>query len=523
MFTLKLSIRPLILLNLLSLFGLAGVVLHANTPYDWALLELEYRRAERVQALEQHTSQIRKLAEQAQKDELLQQVFSVFSDLAHISQQSPDDPPQELVEQINLLEQNFQQHYLANYYRFYNVLFFDLNADVFYSARHSFFPSDLRKYYANAPDSNLLKNALKQNPREQTFVDYQYHEPSGEPAAFIIVPIFEGEALQGWIALQCAINKLNALFSSTQERGKTFESFLVNREGYMLTDSFFTGDSSILKQHLSEHNIGPKFTEGTGFRTVVDYRNKVALTAFEVVKFMDTQWLVVCKQDKAEVETMHYKKHEDYYNEQLQQTLSAYQPPPTTLKPQAYQTQVQRVDMDEFLKVSSEEPIGTWGISTCAGILAICPGQVTYLAHVSTKDKILGGTETDLLGQMLHKMKTFDLYPYQNTDVGFTIVTREPTDALAIAHQIIERGYQWSQINFFIHPPEHVAALYYLPSENILEIQLRASDAGAHYTQAYRPEHCIQAGAVLEAAISKAYQNGDIPIPEQSPALPAQY
>ena len=183
---------------------------------------------------------------------------------------------------------------------------------------------------------------------------------------------------------------LNSLFAGAEQLGETGETFLVNHQGYMLTESSFEGDSTILEKKLSNENIQAKFREKQGHRTVSDYRGFTVLTSFEVVEFMGTQWLVVAKVDEAQITTEHFMQHRKYYAEKVIHHLASL---PVGRGKERFPTTDQkifRVDMDEFVKANHGELLETLGVSTCTAVIATYPGKFGYLAHISPLDRVYG-------------------------------------------------------------------------------------------------------------------------------------
>ncbi len=228
-------------------------------------------------------------------------------------------------------------------------MFVNTDGSIFYTLRKE---SDTNiNINNNSVSLGILEEAIKNRPDHEVFIDYYEYTPSSEPAAFFIEPIKKQGVLKGWIVLQCTINNFNSIFSATDDLGQTGETFLVNKNGVMLTESFFKGQSTILKTHLADRNIKVKFAERKGHRVVTDYRGATALSSFEVFEYLGTSWLVVAKIDKDEITTDHYKQHHKYYEKMLLKHLRNLQPMPTSnTKDHHPPAGALRVDMDEFFK-----------------------------------------------------------------------------------------------------------------------------------------------------------------------------
>jgi len=459
-------------------FALVGTVLLAvsvtsatvkadKSPYEWASVRLDYARKEKVEQLKRFCDRVHGLALNASQDEVLAQFFSVNQKSFHLIQAG--DSSDELVRKTDEFRKAFNEYYIENWLAFYDILFIDKQGFVFYTIRRD---SNFEKNLFEGELSDTpLAECLRTAPQEEAFVDFHYCSVSGEPAAFFVEPIhLDGKHL-GWIALQCAVNKVNSLFAGTDKLGETGETFLVNHEGYMLTESNFQGNSTILRKKLSSDNIQAKFREREGHRIVTDYRGFTALTSFAVVEFLGTQWLVVAKVDESQITTEHYRQHRDYYGERILAHLADRPDHGRTISEAAQNHRIIRVDMDEFVKADDGELLKTLGVSTCTAVIATYPGKFGYLAHVSPMDRIYGMEGTNLLGHIVKKIKTYDVYKYERRRVRFVIIATH-FDSLANAiNKLVDEGFLLSQIRVLHHSEAACANVTYNYSDDCIRVE----------------------------------------------------
>lgn len=446
-----------LLLMLLVGLALPGTARADKSPYDWALIRLDYARKEKVEQLQSSLDRMHTLAREACQDPVVVSSFDINLQYTNATAKGPVPGP--LAEKVAELRDGFNRYYIEHYFTFYDILFVNRQGKVFYSIRKE---ADLNENLlkGNSACSELVR-CLRQQPDNEVFLDYHCYGPSGEPAAFFVEPIRKDQAHVGWLILQCAANKINTLFAWTDDLGRTGETFLVNHDGFMLTESNFEGSSTILKKRLDDRNIQAKFAEKQGHRTVTDYRGHTALTSFEVVEFLGTRWLVVAKIDKDEITTQHYARHRKYYADKLLNHLRNL-PLPTSSKPSSPDDRtIHRVDMDEFVKAQQGDLLHTFGISTCTGFLVASPGEFAYLAHVSTKDKVYGSWETNLVGRMLKRVRNFDIYPSEQHDLFFLVVAPHLDSLLSIVDKLLEEGFLLSQIRVVHNPHADSAKITY--------------------------------------------------------------
>jgi len=446
-------------------------------PYDWALIRLDDARDEKVAQLVGYSKKTQALASRASKDKKILAFFEMNNEIYKAVGQN--SVPGSLQADVAAMREHFNHYYIENYFSFYDILFINMTGTVFYTLRKE---SDMQSNLLRGKSSNgPLGICIAGKPGDEVFVDFHAYGPSAEPAAFFVEPVHKDGVQTGWIALQWAINKFSSIFASTDDLGQTGEMFLVNREGLMLTESYFKSDSTILKGRLDDRNIQNKFREKKGHRTVTDYRGATALSSFEVVEFLRTEWLVVAKIDKDEITSNYYAQHNRYYARRL---LEYFKSAPVPLlknqRPIVKQSPL-RVDMDEFLKAQNGEQLETWGVSTCTALLATFPKRFAYLAHISPKDVIYGGNDANILAQVIKKMRSFDIYPCEKRKVVFVVVAPHLESLNNIIVKLLSEGFLLSQIRVLYNPVAESAALLYDYRKNVLGVSWKMNQRKKPY------------------------------------------
>ncbi|HNQ23147.1 MAG TPA: hypothetical protein PKK06_08645 [Phycisphaerae bacterium] len=434
--------------------GDAGVAASLQEVYDAAYARLTHVRDDRKQRLLDFCNGMHALATRAGADPVLRDFFRLKQEYYRLQQEAP--PPADAVRAIDEYKATIDSYYLENYRQFYDILFVGRAGDVFYTIRKE------AEYQRNLLSGELAQTHLARLLREQpqgAFVDFQYFFPSDEPAAFFVQPVLaDGEHL-GWLILQCAINKINSIFAGSDELGATGEVFLVNKEQYMLTQSRFIGQSTILSMHLNPDNIRTKFAERAGNRIITDYRGCRALSSFDVFRFLSSEWLIIAKIDEAEVLTDHFREHQAEYLPPL--LARAAQPAPPGGPCAAPAPRLLKVDMDEFVKAQAGEALQTRGVSTCTALIAAYPRRFAYLAHISPFDRVYGEGSTDLLGHIVKNIKTYDIYKYERRHVRFVVVARDAQTLPAVLEELLHEGFLLSQVDVVYNPAAQRADVTY--------------------------------------------------------------
>ena len=445
--TKKVSKRASLFLFVILLVGVAlsPAPLFSISLEEETLKRLDHIRAEKKQQLFDYMEKLQKNAFSIKSDQVMIDFFHLKSHYFELKKKAP--PPEKVALKINELKEKIREHYLKNYIAFYDILFVNPAGDIFFTLRQE---SDyLQNLFQGSLKRSSLAKELRENP-ETSFVDYQFYDVSGEPSAFIVCPILKGKASAGWVVFQCAINKINRMFSTETGLGETGEVFLVNKDRYMLTDSRFYSDSSILKKHLSRENIIAKFNEKAGHKSVVDYRGFQTLTSFEVCHVAFSDWLLIAKIDEDEILTDHYRNHRGELSPLLLHQLLS-QPVKEALKPATMDDDTIVVDMDEWRKGGPDQKLLTHGVSTCTAVILSYPEKFVYMAHISTLDTLYGGHTTDLIGNMIKRITTFDIYKYERRFVNAVIISPLGTTISRAIDRLVEEGFFLSQIRCMVN------------------------------------------------------------------------
>lgn len=389
----------------------------------------------------------RELAVQAKEDQTMREFFKTKKEFYYLMKEKA--VPQSLIDEIEKLKYNIQQYYIMNYLHFYDILFIDTQGEIFYTIRKE------ADYHKNIFSGQLAETALSKkikNFPKESFVDFQFYEISGEPSAFFIEPVLEKNQTLGWMVMQCSVNKINKLFGTSKNLGITGEALLVNRNHYLLTNSRFMAEPTILKQRLPDENIEIKFREKKGKKQVIDYRGNNVISVFEVFEYFSSEWLIISKIDESEILTQFYARNQDdlfpILEKAIRHTPNHYE---KTHKPECNNSHIY-VDMDEYQRSDPSGILNTQGVSTCTGILVTLPGKFSYMAHVSPKDYIYNETRTDLVSEMMKQITYFEIPESRKPDIRFYITSTQLNSLKTLLELLISRGYKLDQIKFFYNP-----------------------------------------------------------------------
>ncbi|MBK8808917.1 MAG: hypothetical protein IPO21_20720 [Bacteroidales bacterium] len=422
---------------------------HYKKTFEKLQLELEKKK----ELLREYLTETKKQANNLSKDNKMIDFFKIKNEYYYLKKDTV--LPENIVKSVEQLKREIQSYYIMNYIQFYDILFIDTLGEIFYTLKKqadyqkNIFSSDLDKY--------KISEKLKSRPFE-SFVDYQFYDISGETSAFFIEPVIDKEKQIGWFVLQLTSNSINSILTSDDNMDKTEETILVNKEHYMLTNSRFSIDNTILTKKLSKENIESKFKEGKGEKIVIDYRDKEVLSVFEVIKFFDSEWLLISKIDKNEVLSGFYAENKNYLFNILENELSKNKT--ISLTHIKNKDSVISVNMDEYKRIDTTEIIFTQGVSTCTAIAIVLPGKFAYLAHISPFDAIYKDKKTDIIKDLLKKISYFEITESQKELLEFKIMSTKTYSLELLIDKLITNGYNLNQIKILINNKSDFGNIY---------------------------------------------------------------
>lgn len=353
---------------------------------------------------------------------------------------------------INLHEEfEIKKYYVNKYSMFFDILFVDTSGYVLHSIKKE---SD---YHSNLFNSHLAETELVIQLKQRGtffFTEYEFYAPSGEPAGFFSIPIFNSGVFQGWFLLQCSINRINKILVDRTGMGRTGEVYLVNSNKVMLSESRFIEDGTILKQKVDTKAVKIAFKNSKGEAVIRDYRDVNVYSSFERLEVFGTAWIIIAEIDQNEIYTEYYKDNKKKLLKKILKYLDMVTEEGIVYKPDT--SVLKRVDMNEYVKSISDTMLYTLGLSTCTAVAVMKPGSFAYLAHIPPTDDIyvssrltkyfLKDHSSNMLNEIIKKIKYYDVYPFEFRKLAFVITINHTKSIEKTIDTILENGSELSNI-----------------------------------------------------------------------------
>lgn len=189
------------------------------------------------------------------------------------------------------------QDYIERY-QYYDLFFIDMDGEIVYTVEKE---ADFGTNLVTGPyrDSGLGQ-AFHGAKDGYTIVDYDYYEPSNEPAAFIAIPVENNVGNQiGVVALQISDSAINEVMNDATGLGETGETYLVGADLLLRSDSRFIEDSLgvVEVDTVATRDV---FSGHSDVQLIKDYRGQDVLSSYSSLEIEGLQWAVIAEIDEAE-------------------------------------------------------------------------------------------------------------------------------------------------------------------------------------------------------------------------------
>ncbi len=458
--------------------------------------DLDKARNQKKKELTQYFAIIQQTLELITEDGPLIDSFNMLSKIYSAIKNNGSAP--QIGKSYEEIEKTILDSYFERFMMFNDLLFINLEGDVFYTLRKQ--EPIMQNLFSGAEIETNLSKSLQANPLSVA-VDFDFMTID-EPSAFFIYPVIFATKHVGWCAFRFESTKLDTLFSVDQDLGQTGEVFLVNKQNYMLTNSQFSPELSALRLHLSEENISSKFAEGKGHKEIVDYRGYEAITSFEVCSIFNLYWLLIAKIDVAEVLTEEYRSNKDDYYAAIRSKVVQRQNIYLEVSPGLVRTT--EVGLDQFKRIAKEGTLYTHGVSTCTSMLITLPQQFSYLAHISAYDAIYGGSYTDIARNMLYRIREYEIPDYLLRELKVYIITPRIRFTENVLDLLIEEGLLLSQIYLVKNHKAEYANIFHDLNADETFVEWKLQDA--IITRIEDLEHVPSVGSIMQEIKKTASQ-----------------
>ena len=189
---------------------------------------------------------------------------------------------------------------------FYDLFIIDPSGNVIYTVtKEADFATNLvNGEWSDSGLADAFKKA-KADPKGNKlhFVDFTPYAPSNfDNASFVSTAVLDEDGqLEGVLAFQLSIDKLNQVMQVTAGMGNTGETYLVGPDLTMRSDSRFFTTSSILTTTVDTTPVQRAMKGENSVMIADDYRGVSVYSAFKSIDVMGQTWAILAEIDENEV------------------------------------------------------------------------------------------------------------------------------------------------------------------------------------------------------------------------------
>ncbi|MGB0203697.1 MAG: methyl-accepting chemotaxis protein [Neptuniibacter sp.] len=156
--------------------------------------------------------------------------------------------------------------------------------------------------YSNTNFARAFVAAKESKQAQVVFTeDFEPYIPSYEaPAAFMSVPVMEGENLIAVLIFQMPVDRINTVMQTSEGLGESGETYLVGKDLLMRSQSRFTEDPTLLHQKVDTSGVRAALTGQSDTSIFPDYRGVPVLSSYSPVKIEGLDWVILAEIDEEE-------------------------------------------------------------------------------------------------------------------------------------------------------------------------------------------------------------------------------
>lgn len=176
-----------------------------------------------------------------------------------------------------------------------DVFLINLNGDVVYTVvKETDYATNLNTgKLADTGLASVYKDIISGTKPSIAFSDYAEYAPANNaPTSFIGTPIIYGGKTVGVLAYQMPTHLLNTIVANKAGLGVTGETVLLNKDGYLITDSSFTEQNDTLKVQITSDSLSKVTHDELLSDDITQYRDMTSKAVFAKINFHDVSWIV---------------------------------------------------------------------------------------------------------------------------------------------------------------------------------------------------------------------------------------
>lgn len=187
---------------------------------------------------------------------------------------------------------------------YYDIFLINLKGDVIYTVfkELDFATNLVSGQWAKTDLANIYRDVINSNGSSKVFFrDYKPYGPSNDaPASFIARAVMSGGNTIGVLVFQTPSESINAIMTNQTGLGEKGESVLLNKDGFLISDSPITDGADVLEVQIDSELLRNLPDEGIFSGELIGYHNQTSLIAATRLEFGGAGWVVAALAEQGE-------------------------------------------------------------------------------------------------------------------------------------------------------------------------------------------------------------------------------
>ncbi len=142
------------------------------------------------------------------------------------------------------------------------------------------------------------ENYFKEAKEKTYFTDLFYNTFANKSLMYVVTPCIDGQGrFVGYVVVEAGLDRIYNILSDREGLEETGETYLVNREKLMISESRFLRDT-VLKVKVDTLGVNEGLSGKSGVTIYPDYRNSPVFGSWHPIKY--TKWVLLAELDVAE-------------------------------------------------------------------------------------------------------------------------------------------------------------------------------------------------------------------------------
>ena len=217
--------------------------------------------------------------------------------------ESNEDPEASYIYSYDFMHESFHKNFieLADNYGYEDLLLVDNSYNIIYSLRKTDeFALNVQESMQNTPIYDLIKTIDTKVSTQTHFHGFEKYDYSSKAYAYSGTAVYQMNQKIGYLILKIDNNKFNNLMLDNTGMGETGETYIVNHDNFMVSNSRFS-ENGFLKKKIETKQVDKALNGISGSLISENYDSEKVLTVFSPFNYKEIHWALIGEKAYKEV------------------------------------------------------------------------------------------------------------------------------------------------------------------------------------------------------------------------------